>query len=121
MKADHPTLEHAGYTIKEAESHHIPLLNDIEIAAATIFPANYLSDHILSDKLPIATFQSAKNESMLWVAVDANDFPVVYILLRIVDAIALLAQLDVHPDRGQQGLGTALITQSIHKLHNGVC
>lgn len=117
MKTDYSRLEPAGYTIKKAESHHIPLLNDIELAAAALFPENSLPEHILSEKLPTDILQSAKDGGMLWVAVDEKDFPVGYILLQIIDGIALLAQVDVHPDHGRQGLGTALVMHGIEKIH----
>lgn len=116
MKADCSEAGPAGYAIKKAESGHIPLLNDIELAAATLFPEGYLPEHILSDKLPIDLLESAKEEERLIVAVDRDDSPVGYILFEIIDGLALVAQIDVHPEHGQQGLGTALIIQGIQEI-----
>lgn len=91
MKTATCKKEHAKYIIKQAEYNHIPLVNDIELAAATIFPKNSLPEHIFSEKLPIDTLLAAKEQGMLWVAVDTKDSPVGYILLQIIDGIALLA------------------------------
>lgn len=109
--------EHAGYTIKKAESQHIPFLNDIELAAAALFSENSLiPEHILSEKLPVDTLLTAKEQGMLWVAVDAADSPVGYTLLQVIDNILLLAQIDVRPDHGQKGLGTALIINVLEQV-----
>lgn len=53
---------------------------------------------------------------MLWVALDAAKLPVGYALLEIVDGLALLAQMDVHPDHGQRGIGAALGCRVIKRV-----
>lgn len=116
MKIANCKSEHAEYNIKQAEYYHIPLINDIELAAATIFPENSLPESILSEKLPIDILMAATDQGRLWVAVDAVDLPVGYILLQIADGIALLAQIDVHPAYGQKGVGTALIIYCIEQI-----
>jgi len=117
MTSEVSGIEQAGYAIMPAESRHLPLLNAIELAAATIFPENYLPEHILSEKLPMNVLVAAKEQGMLWVAVDAGGSPVGYILVQAVDGLALLAQVDVHPDHGRQGLGTALIRHAMQAMH----
>jgi N-acetylglutamate synthase-like GNAT family acetyltransferase len=107
---------YAGYSIRQAEPHHIPLLNDIELAAVTLFPVGSLPEHILFERLPLNVLQAAKDKDMLWVAVDANDVLVGYLLLQVVNGFALLAQVDVHPNHGRQGLGTALIVRGIKQI-----
>ena len=98
-----------GYAIRQAEPGHVPLLNDIELAAAALFPPGSIPESILSDSLPLDVLWSARDEGMLWVALDHGNDPVGYALLRMVDGFALLAQLDVHPDHGRKGIGTALV------------
>jgi len=117
MTSEVSGIEQAGYAIMPAESRHLPLLNAIELAAATIFPENYLPEHILSEKLPMDVLLAAKAQGLLWVVVDAGGSPVGYILVQAVDGLALLAQVDVHPDHGRQGLGTALIRQAMQAMH----
>ena len=49
----------------------------------------------------------------LWVALTPGEEPVGYLLLQVLESIALLAQVDVHPDHGRKGVGTALIAAGI--------
>ncbi|EKO38435.1 MAG: putative acetyltransferase [Solidesulfovibrio magneticus str. Maddingley MBC34] len=105
-----------GYAILQARSRHLPMLNAVELAAARIFPDKYLPEPILSDKLPMDVLLAAKEQGLLWVAVDAVGLPVGYILVQVVDGLALLAQVDVHPDHGSQGLGTALMRHAMGKI-----
>lgn len=116
MKIANCKTGHAKYTIKKAEHDHIPLINEIEFAAATIFPENSFPEHILSEKLPLDILLAAKDQDMLWVAVDAEDSPVGYILLQIINGLAILAQIDVHPNHGQKGIGTALVIHGIEQI-----
>ncbi len=112
-----PALQYnTGYAICRAEIHHIPELNSIELAAATIFPPGLIPEHILTDRIPQNVLLTAQQEKMLWVAVDTSDFPVGYLLLQVVDGLPLLAQLDVHPLHGRKGLGTALIAHGIMQV-----
>lgn len=116
MRIDSFETKHAEYTIIKAKHHHIPLLNDIELAAATNFPKNSLPEHVVSEKMPIDILLTAKEQGMLWVAVYTDESPVGYVLLQIIDSIALLAQIDVHPGHGQKGVGTALMIHGIEQI-----
>ena len=117
MKSEVSGIEQAGYAIIPAASRHLALLNAIELAAAKIFPDDYLPEHILLEKLPMEVLLAAQAQGMLWVAVDAGGSPVGYVLVQAVDGLALLAQVDVHPDHGRQGLGTALIRHAMQAMH----
>jgi N-acetylglutamate synthase-like GNAT family acetyltransferase len=104
------------YFIRPAEPEHIELLNDIELAAARIFPPGTIPEYILSDKLPLGVLLTAMDKGRLWVALDAGKIPVGYALLRIIDGFALLAQLDVHPNHGRKGIGAALCYHVIRQV-----
>lgn len=106
-----------GYRIEAAIATHIPFLNSIERAAATLFPAGSIPDFILSDNVPEPMLVDAMQNNALWVALDDNSTPVGYGFVQFVDGVALLAQLDVHPDHGRKGLGTALITKLAEVAH----
>ena len=116
------TLFHApcpqGYAVSLAERKDVPLLNAIEVAAATIFPPGTLPDHMREDKLPEETLLAAQNRKMLWVAYDARRIPVGYLLLQIVENMPLLAQIDVHPRHGRKGLGKALIAAAAGQIRS---
>lgn len=105
-----------GYIIRPAKPEHLPLLHTIERAAATIFPPGTIPDHILADRVPLTTLQEAQAAGRLWLALAADDKAVGYALLQRVDGYALLAQLDVHPAHGQQGLGTVLVQRVIQQV-----
>ena len=98
-----------GYGICRANAAHLPFLNDIERAAATIFPPGFLPAHVLLDAVPPPVLQEAMEESRLWVALHEKEKPVGYALLEFRDNAALLAQIDVYPDHGGKGLGAALV------------
>ncbi len=100
-----------GYRIEAATAAHIPFLNGIERAAATLFPAGSIPDFILSDSVPETMFVEAMQDNALWVVLDSSSVPVGYGFVQFVEGVALLAQMDVHPDHGHKGLGTALISK----------
>lgn len=104
------------YAICRAEARYLPFLNDIEMAAATIFPPGFLPAHVLLDKVPIPVLREAMEQSRLWVALLGPAKPVGYALLQIVADGTLLAQMDVHPEHGRKGLGTALVKQVIEEI-----
>lgn len=105
-----------NYALCHAEKHHLPALNAIELAAATLFPPGTIPEHVLADRVPLSVLLNAQKKNMLWVAVDAHDAPVGYLLLQVVSGLPLLAQLDVHPSHGRKGLGTALIAHGIAQV-----
>lgn len=101
------------YTIALASTAHVPLLAAIEIAAASIFPAGSIPDHIRSDSVPQATLLEAVHKGQLWVALDKDTKPVGFSLVKVFDDAVLLAELDVHPDHMRKGIGSALIMQVV--------
>lgn len=107
-----------GYAVRLAELRDVPFLNDIEVAAATIFPIGTLPDHMREDRLPKETLLTAQAQKLLWVALDARNAPVGYLLLRLIVNTALLAQIDVHPRHGRKGLGKSLIAAAIEQVRH---
>lgn len=105
-----PLIERpAGYTVRQAERAHIPFLNGIELAAAALFPTGSIPEEVRSDRVPRAVLEGAESLGRLWVALKEGDKqPVGYALLQVHDGAGLLAQLDVVPEHGRKGLGTAL-------------
>jgi putative acetyltransferase len=108
-----------GYAIRHAEPIHIPVLNSIELAAATIFPKGSIPEQVFRERVPIPVLTEAMKKARLWVALrEGDNTPVGYALLRIEDdGSALLAQLDVHPEHGRKKLGTALVRRVIKAVH----
>lgn len=104
-----------NYAIRLAVADDIPQLAAIERAAATIFPPGSIPDAIRDDAVPEELHREGMEKGDLFIAADALNRPVGYALMRFVDTLALLAQLDVHPDHGKQGLGTALIRHAAER------
>lgn len=110
-----------GYAVQLAEAAHIPFLNDIELAAASVFPPGSLPEHILADRVPESLLTEGMAQGRLWVALDQDGNPVGYGLVVIHEGAALLAQLDVHPAHGRKGLGSAIVRRAIDQARdNGI-
>ncbi len=105
-----------GYTIQPAKETDIPLLGAIEAAAGTIFPPGSLPENILAERGPVDVLMDALHQSRLLVAVGADHAPMGYAFWQNVAGSALLAQMDVHPQHGRKGLGTALVTRIIDQV-----
>lgn len=106
----------SGYKIQPAKETDIPLLNAIEAAAATIFPPGSLPENVLAERVPADILTDALHQNRLLVAVDATQAPVGYAFWQNVTGFALFAQVDVHPQHGRKGLGTALVTRMIDQV-----
>ena len=98
-----------GYHITQGTEAHVPLLAAIEVAAAGIFPSGSIPDHIRADVTPVGKLYEAVHKGLLWVALAHEGSPVGYGFVQMVENIALLAQMDVHPDHMRKGIGTALV------------
>jgi len=96
------------YAITLARARDVPALAAIERAA----------DRLLEDLLPASLLGETTDEhelreaqigGRLWVAL-ADDTPVGFALVELLDADRPhLEELDVHPDHGQRGIGSALV------------
>jgi GNAT superfamily N-acetyltransferase len=100
----------ANYRIQPADPETLGLLPAIEAAAVEIFPAEDIAPELRQGGLPMAWFDQAAREGRVWTAVArASGLPVGFALATIVDGSAHLYEMDVHPDHGRRGLGTALV------------
>ena len=62
-----------------------------------------------SHLVPLETLQTAQGEGRLWVALDREDDPVGFALASAIDASVHLDEIDVLPQHGRRGLGSALV------------
>ena len=96
-------------TIRSASSDDLALLVEIERAAEQTFlqlDLNLFSDH---DPGTVEELAPYADGGRAFVSVDADDTPVGYLLLDLVDGAAHIEQVSVHPDHARQGLGRSLI------------
>jgi GNAT superfamily N-acetyltransferase len=97
------------YEIRQANSQDIPTLPEIERAAGRLFAGLDLVQDLENHTVPLEELARAQKAGRLWVATERRDQPVGFALVTVVDGLAHLEELDVHPDHGRRGLGTALV------------
>ncbi|MFE5710165.1 GNAT family N-acetyltransferase [Streptomyces sp. NPDC056501] len=95
--------------IRAAAPAELPLLQDIERAAGEPFRSLGMAAIADDDPLPLDVLEAYRCEGRAWVAVDAADRPVAYLLADTVDGSAHIEQVSVHPDAARRGVGRRLI------------
>jgi GNAT superfamily N-acetyltransferase len=99
-----------GYEIRHADPETLEFLPAIEVAAARSFPVEDVAPELYEGGPPVAFFEQAARQGLLWTAVArTSGQPVGFALATVVDGSAHLYEMDVHPDHGRRGLGTALV------------
>ncbi|MBN1813926.1 MAG: GNAT family N-acetyltransferase [Anaerolineae bacterium] len=96
------------YKIRPANPQDIPSLPEIERAAGELFASCDLVQD-LHHTVPIGELERAQKAGRLWVATGPEEQPVGFALVTVVDGLAHLDELDVHPEHGRRGLGAALV------------
>jgi GNAT superfamily N-acetyltransferase len=102
-----------GYSIRKALPADVPLLPAVELEAASLY-AVYgeeigLGPDMLAQTNSVEGFRAAQEAGRLWVAADPAGRPVGFALLIEIDGFVHLDELDVLPDHGRKGLGSALL------------
>jgi GNAT superfamily N-acetyltransferase len=96
------------YTVALARARDLAALPAIELAAARLLEG-HAPESILEESTSIEDLRAAQAESRLWVAL-ADDEPVGFAIVELLDdGLPHLDEIDVHPDHGRNGLGTALV------------
>lgn len=98
----------AEITIRAANPADVPHLPDIERRAARLFEStglNAIYDGIVT---PLEAFEAGQREGRLWVAAD-GDTPVGFALASRLGDHAHLDEIDVLPEYGRRGIGSALV------------
>jgi len=97
------------YRIERAAPEHLAQLPAIEAAAGRLFLDRGLPESVLADETSPDEFREAQEAGLLWVALRAEDQPVGFAHVELLDGAAHLEELDVHPDHGRRGVGAALV------------
>ncbi|MGA5872948.1 GNAT family N-acetyltransferase [Streptomyces cinereoruber] len=95
--------------IRAAAAADLPLLQDIERAAGEPFRALGMAAIADDDPPSPEALEAYRRAGRAWVAADAADRPVAYLLTDPVDGAAHIEQVSVHPDAARRGVGRALI------------
>ena len=104
--------EQARVTIRTARSGDLARLVEIERAAGQTFlqlDPDLFAGH---DPGTVAELRRYADGGRAFVSVDADDRPVGYLVLDVVDGAAHIEQVSVHPDHARNGLGRALIERA---------
>lgn len=68
-----------------------------------------MADIAADEPFSVETLGRYQQDGRAWVATDAGDAPVAYILVDAVDGNAHIEQISVHPDWSRRGIGRELI------------
>jgi GNAT superfamily N-acetyltransferase len=103
-----PTLK-SEYAIRFARFEELTLLAHIEQSAAIRFLGTPYAFLVAAKPLPIEFVRQRFQAGQIWVAVDQQDTVVGYAITREVDDTLYLQEIDIEPQHGQKGLGSALV------------
>jgi GNAT superfamily N-acetyltransferase len=102
---------HVGYTIHLATAAHVAALPGIESKAAARFAGWRVPRAVLIKTTPLPALAAAQATGQLWVALSRSDDPVGFGLVEALGTRLHLEELDVLPDHGSRGIGTALVDE----------
>lgn len=100
---------HVGYSIHLATAAHVAALPGIESKAAARFAGWRVPRAVLIKTTPLPALVAAQATGQLWVALSRSDDPVGFGLVEALGTRLHLEELDVLPDHGGRGIGTALV------------
>ncbi|MGH9049505.1 MAG: GNAT family N-acetyltransferase [Acidimicrobiia bacterium] len=99
--------------IRTAEPDDLRALQHIERAAGRLFADIGMVEVAEDEPFPLDVLERYRAAGLAWVAVDADDEPVGYIVAEVLDGNAHIEQVSVHPDASRQGIGRALVERVI--------
>jgi len=94
--------------VRLASPEHVDQLPDIERAAATRF-GDSLPESVLRHVTAVDNLVAAQQAGLLWVALEPAGSPVGFAVASICERRVHLDELDVSPEHGRQGVGSALV------------
>ncbi|OLC78884.1 MAG: hypothetical protein AUH78_01825 [Gemmatimonadetes bacterium 13_1_40CM_4_69_8] len=96
------------FRIATARPFDVPFFASIEREAAQLL-RGYAPQSVLDETTSETDFREAQAAGRLWVAL-AGDTPVGFALVKMLaEDLPHLDEIDVHPDHGRRGAGTALV------------
>ena len=85
------------YTIRLARREELPLLNEIECAAASLFREVGFDFAADMGPLSLDLLRSLQSKEQVWIAADRDGLPVGFTVVQIIDGLAHLEEISVHP------------------------
>jgi ribosomal protein S18 acetylase RimI-like enzyme len=99
----------SGYTIRSARLEELIFLAQIEQSAARLFLDTSYSFLVDADPLPLDVIRQQFQAGLVWVAVNRHEVVVGYAIAREVEGTLYLQEIDVAPEHGRRGIGSALV------------
>ncbi|WP_181243698.1 GNAT family N-acetyltransferase [Chamaesiphon polymorphus] len=103
------TVFESNYRVRPARFEELPLLSRIENSAAVLFLDTPYAFLVNDEPLSLDFVRQQYQAKRVWVAVDCHEIVVGYAIAREVDETLYLQQIDVEPEHGRRGIGSALI------------
>ncbi len=101
-----------GYRIRHAQQGELATLPEIERLAAERFASFGLAEVLSRIVTPVELLRERAQTGHVWVAVGDDDHPVGFAVVSTLDDHAHLDEVDVLPDHGRRGIGTALVEKA---------
>lgn len=95
--------------IRRVVDADLPVLQEIERAAGEAFRTIGMPEIADDEPLPLGTLAAYAVAGRAWVAADADDRPVAYLIADVVDGKLHIEQVSVHPRAARRGIGRDLI------------
>jgi len=95
--------------VRVVRAGDLPRLQTIESAAGVLFREVGMPEIADDPPPPLAELARYEQSGSAWVAVDAADVPVAYLIAEPVDGSLHIEQVTVDPQYARRGLGRALI------------
>ena len=95
--------------IRPARLDELPLLAQIEDAAAEMFRGTSMAFVLEAPRAPVKAVSVIAEPVFIWVAVDADDRPIGFLEAEIMEAGLHILEISVHPEYHRQGHGRALV------------
>ncbi|MFJ8541501.1 GNAT family N-acetyltransferase [Streptomyces sp. NPDC093586] len=96
----------------------LPVLQDIERAAGECFRDIGMPEIAEDEPLPLGELARYHDAGLAWVAVNAADVPVAYLIADRVDGDLHVEQVSVHPDSARRGVGRSLLDHLADRARN---
>ncbi len=100
---------HGPMRIRTAHVEELPVLRDIERAAGQAFRGLGMADVADDEPPPLDALARHQRAGLAWVATDAGDQPIAYLVAELVDGNLHVEQVSVHPDSARRGVGRQLL------------
>ncbi len=102
-----------GYRVELARPEQIHLLQEIERAAAALFPNDVITPEIRLNTVPHEQLKTALVDERLWTAATNTGTVVGFAIAMREFNAAFLEEIDVHPTHQRKGLGRRLIGEVV--------